>query len=461
MKRIQFYARLEHILHSYAEGSGRRRLFPVAIDEDRWRLAGYFIVDWVLKSEGEPFTAADLLREGEAAEFDPLLRISRRNVDHLLDHLAKHRILEAIREMGATATVYGGIAGTNDKVFCLTGEVRYLLYGFAAQHESERADREVSLAPGGDYDAAANEPPPGASAVATPVAAGYTGSPSVVVMPSPKVLGGRYELGELIGQGGLSSVYKGRDLVTGRQVVVKLLRYALGKDPDVIARFRREAEISKGLVHSHVARTYDVLDGPDDSPALIMEWLNGPNLENLIRDDGPMPPAEVAGIGRILAAALSYVASQRVIRLDLKPSNIVMADRGPVITDLGTALWVGTGEQPLTARGQFVGTPAFIAPEVIEGHDPDARADIYALGLVLYFCLAGRSPWEDLPNVSAVISAVVNEQVELASLPISAAFRDALGRSLARKRDDRFPDAAAFQDALSKTPEWRSVSGEE
>lgn len=509
MERVEFYARLERILRDYIERSGRNWLFPVAIDEDRWRLSSYYVVDWVLQSEGQPFTAADLLRPGEDAELNPLLRVSRRNVEGLLDHLAGHQILQVLREMNATATVYGDVAESSEKVFCLAEDIRRLLYGFAAQHESERAAREAALAAAGipvsyprPATAAGWSPPPRSgspegnitrtaflqptmpprgvpadagpavasslvpaqpgpagppSSAQTPGASAYPDLPAdVVLLPPPRVIGGRYQLGELLGQGGLTSVYKGQDVITGRPVVVKLLRPTLSEDAVAMARFRREADIAARLSHPQIARTYDVLEGPDN-PALIMEWLNGPNLEAMVAEEGPVPPVQVAAMGQILASALHYIAGQQVVRLDLKPSNIVMADRGPVITDLGIAFRAGTGVTQLTAVGQFIGTPAFMAPEVIEGREADPRADIYALGLVLYYCLTGKNPWSDLPNALAVMRAVVSEQVDLSGLAISAEFRAALGQAIVRDPGDRFPTAAAFQDALLRTPELRSI----
>ena len=523
MERVDFYARLERILRDYIERSGRNWLFPVAIDEDRWRLSSYYVVDWVLQSEGQPFTAADLLRQGEDAEFNPLLRVSRRNVEGLLDHLAQDQILEVLREMNATATVYGDVAESSEKVFCLAEDIRRLLYGFAAQHESERAAREAALAAAGipvSYPRPAtgagwSPPPPrpgsssrpaadagpaegnvshtmfgrptmpqgatpadaGPAAASSlvyaqsapagppppahvPVASAYSDPPAdVVLLPPPRVIGGRYQLGELLGQGGLTSVYKGQDMITGRPVVVKLLRPTLSEDAVAMARFHREADIAMRLSHPQIARTYDVLEGPDN-PALIMEWLNGPNLEAMVRDEGPVPPVQVAAAGQILASALDYIAGERIVRLDLKPGNIVMADRGPVITDLGIAFRAGTGVTQLTAAGQFIGTPAFMAPELIEGREADPRADIYALGLVLYYCLTGKNPWTDLPNALAVMRAVVSEPVDLSGLTVSAEFRATLGQAIARDPGNRFPTAAAFQDALLRTPELRSIGRE-
>src|SRR5262249_32950953 len=107
MDRVRFYARMEEILCAFMEGNRQKRLFPVALDEDRWRLGSYFIVDWILRSDGDPFTAADLLKEGDDASFDPLLRISRQGIDGLLDHLADHALLEVIRGKDAMNTIIG------------------------------------------------------------------------------------------------------------------------------------------------------------------------------------------------------------------------------------------------------------------------------------------------------------------------------------------------------------------
>jgi hypothetical protein len=110
MERVEFYARLERVLRSFMAAGRNSRLFPVAIDEDRWRLGSYYVVDWVLQSEGDPFTASELLREGEEAKFDPLLRISRRSIDRLLDHLARNQILEIVREVSAKNTFISDVA---------------------------------------------------------------------------------------------------------------------------------------------------------------------------------------------------------------------------------------------------------------------------------------------------------------------------------------------------------------
>jgi serine/threonine protein kinase len=588
LERVKFYARIEGVLLAYFEGSRRRRLFPVPIDEDRWRLGGYYVADWVLQSGGDPFTAADLLRDGEDSEFDPLLRISRRSTDRLLDHLAANGILEVVREVSATSTVFADVAESNAKTFRLADEIRELLYGFVARHESERGalDVDVSLiggpftpvpgpVPAAGRTAAAPTPPaepvpagspygqpapgppdgpppyspygppaygpdspygqpaapvsadgtyppggwtsqpggqapygtgwatgggpaiparpagpagPAGSASPADAAAGAdapppptpgppagTGTPAQpagysslddsvmlpaggIVRPAARVLGGRYELGELVGQGAMNSVYKGTDQITGQLVAIKLLRPGLADDPKALARFLREAGIARHLKHPQVAMTHAVLQPPGESPALITEWLAGPTLSARIENEGPMPAPEVAATGRILAEALSYIASQQVVRLDLKPGSIIMAARGPVIADLGIALRAGVEQDELTDAGIFIGTPAYMPRELINGLPPDQRADIYALGLVLYFCLTGRNPWEDLGNQMAILAAIVSREVDVSRLPVSGEFRAVLARALAGDRDKRYDDAAALKDALSGTPEWHLVT---
>lgn len=432
IERVEFYARLETILREYFERNGRKRLFPVAIDEDRWRLGGYYVMDWVLQSEGKPFTAVELLRD-EGTDFDPLLRVSRRNVERLLDHLASHEILEVVREDRRSMTIIGDVAESRAKVYRLTGEVQRSLYGFAAQNESERGAREVSLV-------GLPVSRPGAAPVQT---------------KSAKVMGGHYELMDLLGQGGMGSVYAGRDQLTGRRVAVKVPLAAMNDNPHAAARLRREADIAMRLRHPQIVEAYEAIPVSDNSAALVMELLTGPTLQKLIADHGPMRPAEVATIGHRLAGALAYLASERVVRVDLKPANIIMqGDRGPVIVDLGIAKGLESSAY-LTNTGAIVGTPMYMAPEQIRGLHPDARADLFSLGMVMHYCLAGRNPWDHIDNMAEIMYAIAHGQVDVSGLAVSPEFKEVLARALARQPDDRFQTAAEFQQALETIPEWQ------
>ena len=445
LDRVAFYAELETIMRQYFEKNGDKRLFPVPIDEDRWRLGGYYVVDWVLQSEGEPFTATELWSEGTNADFDPLLRISRRNVERLLDHLAEHEILEIVRENRPSMTVIADVAESRAKVYRLAEGVRASLFGFAARNESERGMVEVSL-----VGPATGRGPvvPASAADFAPVAP----SPA----PAAKVLGERYELLTLLGQGGMGSVYAGLDQLTGRSVAVKVPLAAMNSNPQALARLRREADIAMRLQHPQIVQAYDVVAIPGNASALVMELLVGPTLQQLIADDGPMRPSEVAAVGHMLAGALDYLAREQVVRVDLKPANIVMQDgRGPVIIDLGIARAVGSSTV-LTDTGALVGTPMYMAPEQLKGLHPDPRSDLFALGVVLYYCLAGRTPWAHIDNIAEIMYSVINSQVDVSSLPVSDEFGQVLARMMALRPDDRFPAAAGVQEAIEAVPEWRS-----
>lgn len=466
MKRVEFYARMERILREFTEAGGSTRLFPVAIDEDRWRLGSYFALDWVLQSEDE-FTASALLKEGEEAQFDPLLRISRRSIVRLLDHLVLHGILVVTYDPDASGNlVVSDVAEASEKAYRLVDQVRDQLSGFAVHRESERAARDISLSMAEESSDTATAW--GESVVASlprPAAQSPEGMSSFAMAPvgrftaetSEVILAGRWALGNLMGQGSVSSLYKGRDIRTGRQVMIKMLRPSLARDDVAVARFRREADILRRLTHSNVVSFLDALNGPK-TYAIVTERLTGPTLNELVARDGPMPAGEAVAMAQILAGAVDYLASKQIARLDLKPANIIMADRGPVIADLSVAFPADrTGSSVLTQAGAFVGTPAFMAPEVIVGKAVVPGTDIWGLGLVLYYGLTGKTPW-DTGNIREIITRIRTEQIDLSDLVISPALRDILSKATARDPADRFSSAGAMQDALLNTPEWHSIA---
>ena len=136
-----------------------------------------------------------------------------------------------------------------------------------------------------------------------------------------------------------------------------------------------------------------------------------------------------------------------------------MADRGPVIVDLGIAVQLDEHRQYITVMGEFVGTPEFIAPELLDGGDPDPQADVFSLGLLLYYCLTGKVSWEGMDGRPALMMAARTEEVDTSDLPVSPEFRAALARAVARDRDRRFSHAAELRDALAGTPEYLSLAG--
>jgi serine/threonine-protein kinase len=430
--RVAFYARLEDILSQHLARDDKSRILTVQLDEDRRRLGAYYVVDWVLRSEGEPFSAADLFRKGEDAELDPLLRVSQGMASRLLDHLAEHGILEYVRKANATATMIGA----SGPIYKLASDVRRALFGFAASNESERAALNISPLSTGVVS----------STGAVPLAA--------APVPPVRVLANRYELRDVVGRGGMGTVYRGYDRLLRRAVAIKALGYFDLDEPSALARFRREAEIASQLDHSHIVRTYDVVHDDGGGVAIVMELITGPDLGRLVRQRGPLPPGDVAQLGQRLASALTYLESKGVIRIDLKPSNIIMHPaRGPVMIDFGIARWERGAA--LTASGLIIGTPAFMAPEQAGGDTADRRSDIYALGLVLFFCLTGRVPG-DSEHISVVLTRRLVEDLDVSTLPVSSELREVVAKATRRHPDDRYQSAADIAAALAETPEGRT-----
>ena len=256
------------------------------------------------------------------------------------------------------------------------------------------------------------------------------------------VLGGRYRLRRQIAAGGMGTVWEGEDLALGRPVAVKLLSDALAADPGIAERFRREARAAAGLTHPNVAR---VLDYGEDAQTrfIVMELLRGETLAaQLVR--GPLPPAEAAAVAAEIADALAAAHATGVIHRDVKPANVMLTPEGVRVMDFGIA--AAGWDDRLTATGDVIGTPAYLAPERVAGAPANPAADVYGLGLVLYEMLAGRPPFHG-PTPLATALAHVHEApppLEGAAPGIPPALGAACLRALAKDPGDRTTSAAAF-----------------
>ncbi|HEU5156723.1 MAG TPA: protein kinase [Streptosporangiaceae bacterium] len=443
---ISFYALIERSLDDFFVATAREVL-PTPIDQDRWRLGAYYLMDWILRSEGRPFTLADVTQRAEGGEFDPVLRVGRVGVEMLLEHLAGQQILDVLRRPAPeTATYIEDVAGAQLPSYKLTDVLLAKLLGIVVHDEEERAELDYS---------------------GTVLAAGMKAG----AMPLQSI-GRRYELLRLIGEGGTSSVYEGRDVLLRRPVAIKMLRSSLSVDQRARVRFLREARIAAGVHHPNVVDVYEVvtLDGraeDDDARfAIVMEYLASPTLQQLIDNGGPLPARRVALAATALAGALEYLADKGLARLDLKPHNIVMIpERGPVIIDLGIAkivknsqIWlldsdIPEDQDPVTRTGVIIGTPAYLSPEQIRSNDVDIRSDIYALGLVMYTCLAGRHPYEGM-EFPAMLAAMTKE-LDTAKLPGSSELRAVIARATARDPAQRYQSPAELLAALRDIPDVR------
>jgi serine/threonine protein kinase len=230
------------------------------------------------------------------------------------------------------------------------------------------------------------------------------------VSTEERELAGRYRLETPIGRGGMGEVWRATDTVLGRQVAVKTIDLRSLPDESGAARFEREAQVTAAMSHPNIVTVHD--SGVEEHTAyLVMELLPGPSLAERIQQ-GPLPVPEVEEIGRQVAAALDAAHAKGLVHRDIKPGNIVHASDGRVrVLDFGiTQLGESTGAQALTATHTVMGTAEYLAPEQALGGRVDGRADLYALGCVLYALLAGRPPFRG-PTPVATMMMHANDPV--------------------------------------------------
>jgi serine/threonine-protein kinase len=275
-------------------------------------------------------------------------------------------------------------------------------------------------------------------------------------------LGHQYEVESEIGRGGMSVVYRARDLRLNRTVAIKVLPPELAYDPAIRTRFTREAQTSAQLSHAHIVPIYDV--GEREGIAyFVMTLVTGGNLAALLAREPRQPIDEVRRLLCEIADALAYAHLRGVIHRDIKPDNILLdADSGrAIVTDFGIARAIEAGTR-LTITGNALGTPGYMSPEQAVGErEIDGRSDIYSLGVLAYQMVTGRLPFSG-GNTMALLLKHVNERpqpiVELrpeAPRPL----RDAIERALAKAPEDRWPTAASMRQALlsdEPAPSWRA-----
>ena len=264
------------------------------------------------------------------------------------------------------------------------------------------------------------------------------------------VLGGRYRLIELLGQGGMATIYRARDAQLERDVAVKVLRPEYGRDPDFFARFRQEAQSAASLNHPGVVAVYDYGTDPA-GPFIIMELVDGEDLASIIRRSGALPPKQAARLTAQITRAIAAAHTSGFVHRDVKPSNVLVTSEGKVkVTDFGIARAIA--EAALTLPGTTLGSVHYFSPEQARGEMATPASDIYSLGIVLYELLTGRRPWEG-DSAAAIATARLTGPVPSPSAVRSGVppILEAIARkAMATDADDRFASAEAMADAIDR-----------
>jgi beta-lactam-binding protein with PASTA domain/tRNA A-37 threonylcarbamoyl transferase component Bud32 len=275
---------------------------------------------------------------------------------------------------------------------------------------------------------------------------------------SPMTVGGRYELGDLLGRGGMAEVRRAVDRRLGRPVAVKQLRADLATDPTFQARFRREAQSAAGLNHPTIVAVYDTGEEPDaitgvSIPYIVMELVEGPTLRDVLRDGRKILPERALELTQGVLEALSYSHKAGIIHRDIKPANVMLTATGGVkVMDFGIARAVADTSATMTQTAAVIGTAQYLSPEQARGETVDARSDIYSAGCLLYELLVGRPPFIGDSPVSVAYQHVREVPVPPSQLdPVITPDIDAVTlKALAKDPADRYQSAREMKADISR-----------
>jgi serine/threonine protein kinase len=273
-------------------------------------------------------------------------------------------------------------------------------------------------------------------------------------MTTPQHLSDRYELGEILGFGGMSEVHLARDLRLHRDVAVKVLRADLARDPSFYLRFRREAQNAAALNHPAIVAVYDTGEAETAAgplPFIVMEYVDGITLRDIVNNDGPIPSRKAIEIIADACQALNFSHQHGIIHRDVKPANIMISHTGAVkVMDFGIARALADGGVSVTQTAAVIGTAQYLSPEQARGDPVDARSDVYSLGCVLYEILTGEPPFVGDSPVAVAYQHVREDPVPPSQRHqgISADLDAVVLKALAKNPDNRYQSAAEMRTDL-------------
>ncbi len=277
------------------------------------------------------------------------------------------------------------------------------------------------------------------------------------------LLCGRYRLVRHLASGGMGEVWAATDEELGRSVAVKLLHDHLAGNPELVARFRREARAAARVQHPGIVTVHDTCSS-DGREAIVLQLIDGPTLRTYLDRSGPLPDEAVITIGRSVTEALEVAHRAGLVHRDIKPANILFGPDRAMLTDFGVAKALDEADH--TTTGTVLGSVRYLSPEQVEGTPPDGRSDVYSLGVVLYECATGSTPWVGDTAAATALARLDQPLVPSRALnpSISPALDALITRCLARRPEDRFATAgdlvvafdAVASGAVPLTPEQAS-----
>jgi serine/threonine-protein kinase len=248
-----------------------------------------------------------------------------------------------------------------------------------------------------------------------------------------------------VAESGMASIFRATDLRDGKQVALKVPHFAMEADPALFDRFLREEAIGIALDHPNVMRIY-----PEENRSrvyMVMEWVDGRLLRQIMSKEGKMPPERAIGITIGILNALDYIHKNGVVHRDLKPENIMINDRGDIkLIDFGIASQAGAKRLTYAGFSQALGSPDYISPEQVKGKRGDARSDLYAVGVMLYEMLTAKTPFTGPSPLAVMNDRLINHPLppREAEPTISPQLQEVLYRALEREPKNRYPSAHSF-----------------
>ncbi|AMW17773.1 serine/threonine protein kinase [Mycobacteroides chelonae] len=275
-------------------------------------------------------------------------------------------------------------------------------------------------------------------------------------MTTPQHLSDRYELGEILGYGGMSEVHLARDQRLNRDVAIKVLRADLARDPSFYLRFRREAQNAAALNHPAIVAVYDTGEAETPTgplPYIVMEYVDGITLRDIVKDDGPMPIRRAIEVIADSCQALNFSHQHGIIHRDVKPANIMISKTGAVkVMDFGIARAVSDAGVSVTQTAAVIGTAQYLSPEQARGETVDARSDVYSLGCVLYELLTGEPPFVGDSPVAVAYQHVREDPVAPSkhNPEIPPGLDSVVLKALSKNPDNRYQNAAEMRTDLMR-----------